>query len=145
MQQIWSPTLTDGGISMLRKLLGVVAALALPAVLVGQTPPTPNAAAVMAKPHGIATQVQGEVVGGIDALDGLNNQEGVDEADGENNDGEFEDGDFGQDGVNEPDGLNNDVNVGDQVDQAGDDENVDDMPAPPSGTGQIGQIGRHKP
>jgi len=132
---------------MLRKLLAVVAALALPAVLAGQTPPPANPAAGVARPHGVAMQVQGEVVGPADEVGGLNNQEGVNEADGDNNDGDVENGDLEQEGVDEPDGLNNDGDVEDQVDQSGDDQNdsADDTPAPPSGTGQIGQVGRHRP
>jgi hypothetical protein len=142
---------------MFRKLLGVVAALALPAVLAGQTPPPANPAAGVARPHGVAMQVQGEVVGPAENVAGQNQQDGVNEADGDNNDGEFENGDnndgefengdIEEAGLDEPDGLDNDVDVEDQVDQAGEDENgiEDDTPAPPSGTGQIGQIGRHRP
>ena len=132
---------------MLRKLLGVVAALGLPAVLVGQAAPPANPAAGLARPHGVAMQVQGEVVAPVDQPAGLDNQEGVNEADGDNNDGDVENGDLEQEGVNEPDGLDNNVDVEEQVDQAGDDQNdsQDDTPAPPSGTAQIGQIGRHRP
>ena len=132
---------------MLRKLLGVVAALALPSVLVGQAPPPPNPAAGVAKPHGVAMQIQGEVVGAPSEIDVANSQEGPDKANGENNDGDVENGELDQEGVDEPDGLNNDVEVGDQVDQGGEQEDVnqDDTPAPPPGTAQVRQIGRHKP
>ena len=131
---------------MLRKLLGLVAAMALPSLLAGQAPRTPNAAAApkLAPPQVVATQVQGEVVM-VDELDGINNQEGIDEADGNNNDGEFENGEFEQEGVDEPDGLNNDVDVGEQVDQAGENQDEDTPPAPPAGVGQASRIGRHKP
>ncbi|HXM39029.1 MAG TPA: hypothetical protein VN908_10285 [Gemmatimonadales bacterium] len=131
---------------MLRKVLGVAAALMLPGLLAAQAPASPAPAAVKpAAPHGIAIQVQGEVVNAAEAVEGLNNQEGVDEANGENNDGEF---DAEHEGVDEPDGLNNDVNVGEQVDQAGEKDEGGDTeatPAPPASAGQIGQIGRHKP
>jgi len=46
----------------------------------------------------MATQVQGEVVE-VDEPDGINNQEGVDESDGQNND--VEDGDVDQEGVDD--------------------------------------------
>jgi hypothetical protein len=132
---------------MLRKLLGVVAALALPSVLVGQAPSPPNPAAGLAKPHGIAMQIQGEVVGAPSGIDVANNQEGPDEANGENNDGDVENGELDQEGVDEPDGLNNDVDVDNQVDQGGEQDEVDqdDAPAPPPGTAQVRLIGRHKP
>ncbi|HEY6059068.1 MAG TPA: hypothetical protein VIV10_00655, partial [Gemmatimonadales bacterium] len=112
-------------------------AMALPSLLAGQVPRTPTSAT--AKPrlplmHGIATRVQGEVVM-VEGLTGPNNQEGVDEADGQiNQEGVDEaDGQNNQDGLDEPDGLNNDGNVGDQVDQAGENQNEDDnaLPAPP--------------
>lgn len=132
---------------MLRKLLGVVVALALPSLLAGQASRTSSPATakpMLALTHGIATQVQGEVVM-AEELDGPNNQEGVDEADGQNNDGQNDDGEFNQEGENEPDGLNNDVDVGEQVDQAGENQDEDTPPAPPAGTGPLGRIGRHKP
>ena len=133
---------------MLRKLLGLVAALGLPAVLVGQAPAPANPAAGLARPHGVAMQVQGEVVAPVDQPAGVETQEGVDEANGDNNDGDVENGDLEQEGVDEPDGLNNEVEVGDQVDQSGDNQTETeggDTPAPPAGTAQIGQIGRHRP
>ena len=131
---------------MLRKLLGVVAALALPSVLVGQAPPPPNPAAGVARQHGIAMHIQGEVVGAPSASDVANNQEGPDEANGENNDGDVENGELDQEGVDEPEGLDNDVEVGDQIDQGGEQEDVGNAtPAPPPGTAQVRQIGRHKP
>jgi hypothetical protein len=135
---------------MFRNLLGVVAALALPSVLVGQAPTPPNPAAGLAKSHGVAMQIQGEVVGAPSAASGVdvaNNQEGPDEANGENNDGDVENGELNQEGVDEPDGLNNDVEVGDQVDQGGEQEDVtqDGTPAPPPGTAQVRMIGRHRP
>jgi len=130
---------------MIRKLLGVAVAMALPSLLAGQAPMAPAPATSRIAPaHAVATQVQGEVVM-VDELDGINNQEGVDEADGQNNDGEFENGELEQEGVDEPDGLNNDVDVGDQVDQAGEDEDGDNPPPPPPGTGQLRQIGNHRP
>jgi len=127
---------------MLRKLLGVVVALALPSLLAGQAPRTPNPATAkptLALTHGIATQVQGSVLM-AEELDGPNHQNGVAEANGENNDGDFD-----QEGVDEPDGLNNDGDVGEQVDQAGENQHEDATPAPPPGAGQLRQIGRHKP
>lgn len=132
---------------MLRNLLGVVAALALPSVLVGQAPTPPNPAAGLARPHGIATQIQGEVVGAPNGIEVANNQEGPNDANGENNDGDVENGELDQEGVDEPHGLNNDVEVGDQVDQGGEqkDVNQDDTPAPPPGTAQVRMIGRHRP
>src|SRR3979490_626644 len=134
---------------MFRKLFGVVAALALPSVLFGQAPTPPNPAAGLARQHGVAMQIQGEVVGAPTAggVDVANNQEGPNEANGENNDGDGENGELDQEGVNEPDGLNNDVEAGDQVDQGGEQEDVneDDTPAPPPGTAQIRMIGRHRP
>lgn len=130
---------------MLRNLLGVVAALALPSVLVGQAPTPPNPAAGLARPHGSATQIQGEVVGPPSGIALANKQEGPNEANGENND--VENGEVDQEGVDEPDGLNNDVEAGDQVDQGGEQEDVnqDDTPAPPPGTAQVRMIGRHRP
>jgi hypothetical protein len=83
-------------------------------------------------------------VSALEQVGGLENQEGVDEVDGDNNNGDLE-----QEGIDEPDGLdNNDLEVGDQVDQQGENENGNDeggAPAPPVGTGQIGQIGQHRP
>ena len=133
---------------MLRNLLGVVAALVLPSVLVGQAPTPPNPAAGLARPHGIAMQIRGEVVGAPGGIDVANNQEGPNnEANGENNDGDVENGELDQEGVDEPDGLNSDVEVDNQVDQGGkqEDANEDDTPAPPPGTAQVRMIGRHRP
>jgi hypothetical protein len=132
---------------MLRKLLAAIVLLALPALLAAQAPSTPPAAAARpAVAHGIAMHVQGEVASPVEGVEGLNNQEGVDEADGQNHDAQDEDGEFDQEGVNEPDGLNNDLDVGEHVDQAGENESDDEgAPAAPPSTGQIGQLGRHKP
>jgi hypothetical protein len=130
---------------MLRKILGVVALLALPALLVAQWPSTPPAAAKAAVTHGIAMQVLGEVASPVEEMDGQNNQAGVDEADDQNNDAQNDDGQFDQDGVDEPDGLNNDGDVGEQAGQAGENEDDDSPPAPPSGASQLSRIGRHKP
>jgi hypothetical protein len=130
---------------MLRKILGVVALLALPALLVAQRPSTPPAAAKAAVTHGIAMQVQGQVASPVEQIGGQNNQEGVEEADGQNNDAQNDDGQLDQDGVDEPDGLNNDGDVGEQVDQAGENDDNNAPPAPPAGTGQLSRIGRHKP
>lgn len=131
---------------MFRKLLAVVVLLALPALLAAQAPASPAPTSVKpAVPHGIAMAVQGEVVNMADEVEGLNNQEGVDEANGENNDGDVNEN---QEGVDEPDGLNNDVDAGDQVDQSGENEgdNTEGTPAPPAGAGQTGRfIGRHRP
>lgn len=134
---------------MLRNLLAIAVVLALPAVLSAQAPQTGNQGTGrlnQAGAHGTATQVLGEVVV-ADELDGANNQEGVDEADAQNNDGEFENGEFGQEGVDEPDGLNNDLNVEQAADQAGDDqdENDDTPPAPPSMSVPLSRVGRHVP
>ena len=131
---------------MLRKLLGAVVAVALPSILGAQAPVTPTAGSVVMRPRGVAMQVQGEVVSAIDEIQGANNQGGVDEANGQNND--VDDGDMEQEGfdLDEPDGLNNDVDAGEQVNQNDQEGEGDvDQPAPPPGTGQIGQIGRHRP
>jgi len=113
---------------MLRKLLGVVVAMALPSLLAGQAPAAPAPAMSKVAPaHAMATQVQGEVVE-VDEPDGINNQEGVDESDGQNND--VEDGDVDQEGCRRADGLNNEVDAGDQVEQEGENEDGD-TPAPP--------------
>ena len=129
---------------MLRKLLIAVAALGLPSILAAQAPVTPVAGSVVTK-RGVAMQVQGEVVSAIDEIEGANNQDGIDEADGQNND--VDDGELGQEGfdLDEPDGLNNDIDAGEQVDQSGEDKNEDDAPAPPPSSGVIGRIGRHRP
>ena len=132
---------------MLRKLLGMVIALALPAVLAGQAPATPAPSKPMpAVSHGVATQVQGAVVGevaGVEEIEGANNQEGLDEKDGDNND--VDDHDVDNEGVGESDGANNDVDVGEHVDQNGDEQGETDAPAPPPAAGQSLRIGRHKP
>ena len=130
---------------MLRKILGVVVPLALPALLTAQSPSTPSAAAKPTVMRGIAMQVQGEVASPVEELDGQNNQEGVDEPDAQSHDGHNDDGEFEQEDVDGPDGLDNDVDAGDQVDQAGENEDDDTPPAPPSGTGPLSRIGRHKP
>ena len=134
---------------MLRKLLAVVVLSALPALLAAQrpaAPATPAAAAKPAVPHGVAMQVQGEVASPVQEVEGQNNQEGVNEAEDQNNDGQNDEGDIEQEGVDEPDGMNNDVDAGEQVDQAGEDQDeAAEMPAPPPGTAQVRQIGRHKP
>ena len=128
---------------MIRKLLGVVIAMVLPSLLAGQAPAAPAPATPRLAPaHAVATQVQGDVAM-ADELDGMNNEEGVDEADGQNND--VDDHDVDQEGVDEPDGLNNDVDVGDQVEQEGENEDGDIAPPPPPATGQLRQIGRHRP
>ena len=130
---------------MLRKLLGMAIAMALPSLLAAQAPRVVAAAAApkLAPPQVLATQVQGDVV--VDHLDDINNQEGTDEVDGNNNDGELENGEFEQEGMDEPDGPNNDVDAGDQVDQVGENEEGDTPPAPPAAIGQLSRIGRHKP
>jgi hypothetical protein len=115
---------------MLRNLLGVVAALALPSVLVGQAPTPPNPAAGLARPHGIATQIQGEVVSARKAPRGVdlaNTLDGPHEARGAHTHGDLE--------------------AGDHVDRGGDLEDVNphDTPAPPPGTAHVRMNGRHRP
>ena len=125
---------------MLRKLLGAVVSLALPALLAGQTPGTPRPKAALTR--GIATQVQGEVVrpeaGPVKEANGPNNDVQDGEQDGPNND--VQDGE--QDGPNndvqdgEPDGQNNDSGVKD-----GDGPNDGGATA----SAQASKVGRHKP
>lgn len=118
---------------MLRTLLGVLVLLALPALLNAQAPVTSNAGpARTGMTHGIATQVQGDVVV-TEEPNGPNNQEGLDEKDGQNNDGEFE-----QEGVDEHGDLNNEVG-----DQAGQDDGAQDEGSTPASAQS--RIGRHKP
>src|SRR6267378_4372136 len=110
---------------MIRKLLGVVIAMVLPSLLAGQAPAAPAPATPRLAPaHAVATQVQGDVAM-ADELDGMNNEEGVDEADGQNND--VDDHDVDQD------------------EQEGENEDGDIAPPPPPATGQLRQIGRHRP
>ncbi len=133
---------------MLRKLFAGVVLLALPALLAAQRPSAPVAAGRPAVMHGVALHVQGQVVSPVQEVAGLNNEDGVNEAHGQNHDAENEDGEFEQEGVNEPDGLNNDVNVGEKVDQSGENKNNEkagETPAPPSGIRQLRQVGRHRP
>lgn len=132
---------------MLRKLLGIVAALVLPSLLAGQAPGNPSpvtAQSTLALARGVATQVQGEVVR-VEQLDGPNRQQVVDpeDPDGPN---DQEDMDEGGD---EPDDLNDDadmddVDVDEEVDQADDDEDDAAASAPQSGKA-LSRIGRHKP
>ena len=138
---------------MLRKILGVAIALAVPALLAAQAPHAPiSAAPRLAPPHVMATQVQGEVLR-VDVPSAANQE--VAEVEGQNDDGDVENGhadngdvengEVDQEGVDEPDGLNNDVNAGDQVEQEGDHQDEDTPPAPPAGTAQLNRIGRHRP
>jgi hypothetical protein len=145
---------------MLQKLLGVVIALALPSLLAGQAPGTPSPATAkptLARPHGIATQVQGEVVR-VQEPEAPTGQARVDDPEDQDNDGAVD-----QEDVDAPDDMNNDTDVDDRPDQADDAEDADqdqdrdqgkgkdrdnDNNAPPasrSGTGQLSRIGRHIP
>ncbi len=126
---------------MIRKLLGVVVLLALPALLTAQTPVTPKA--VPAKPaltHGIATQVQGDVVI-TKETDGQNNQEGRDKANGQDNDQVNDQVGDQQEGVDQANGQDNDQ-VNDQVGDQQEGVDQGSEAAPPA---QNSQIGRHKP
>ena len=137
---------------MLRKLLGAVAALALPALLAGQTPGTPRPKAALTR--GIATQVQGEVVrpeaAAVKETNGPNNDVQDGEKDGQNND--VQDGE--QDGPNndvqdgEQDGPNNDVQDGEPNGQNGD-SGVKDGNGPnddgATASAQASKVGRHRP
>ncbi|MDQ2942186.1 MAG: hypothetical protein M3R21_00770 [Candidatus Dormibacteraeota bacterium] len=127
---------------MLRTLLGVVVLLALPALLNAQAPRTSNAAP--GRPgltHGIATQVQGEVVM-TDEMSGPNHQEGLDEANGENNQEGVEEADGPNDleGVDEPGGPNDELGNQAGQDEGGQDEGS--TPAPATGNSRVG---RHQP
>ncbi|HEV7367117.1 MAG TPA: hypothetical protein VGN76_14830 [Gemmatimonadales bacterium] len=118
---------------MLRTLLGVIVLLALPALLNAQAPGKSNGGqSGPAFSHGIATQVQGDVAV-PDEPNGPNHQDGLDEGDGQNNDGDME-----QEGIDEHDGVNNEVE-----DQAGHDDGGQDEGSTPA-TAQS-RIGRHKP
>ena len=88
---------------MLRTLLGLFILMALPTLLVAQAPATRQSGSD--KPaigHGVAMDVQGEVVAG--ELDGQNNHEGLNESNGDNN----------QEGIDQQDGPNDEV-VGDEA------------------------------
>jgi hypothetical protein len=129
---------------MLRKVLGVIAALALPSLLAGQAPGTPGPATAkptLARPHGIATQVQGEVVR-VQEPEAPTSQTRVDDPEDQDNDGAPD-----QDDVDAPDDMDNDADMDDQGDQADDaeDEDNDAPPASRSSTGQLSRIGRHIP
>ncbi len=128
---------------MLRKLLGVVVSLGLPALLAGQAPGTPKSNPALT--HARATQFLGEVVMPKDVRveepAGQNND--VDE--GKNNDvdehqgNDVDDGQVDQEGVDEPGGQNNEEGVKD-ADGPNNDNN--DQGTPPAATSRIG---RHKP
>jgi hypothetical protein len=117
---------------MLRTLLGVIVLLALPALLNAQAPSRSNAPGRSGMSHGIATQVQGDAVI-TDEPNGPNNQEGLDEKDGKNDDGDVEQG-----GVEEHGDLNNEVE-----DQAGHDDGGQDEGSTPA-PAQSGLVS-HKP
>jgi hypothetical protein len=120
---------------MLRTLLGVIVMLALPALLHAQAPSRSNAGPDRTgMSHGIATQVQGDVVA-TDEPSGPNNQEGLGEKDGQNNDGDVEQG-----GVDEQGDVNNEVG-----DQAGQDDGTQDEGSTPTPAPAQSRIGRHKP
>lgn len=141
-EQMSSPNLTEAS-PMLRKLLVVVVLLALPVLLAAQAK-IPTVAATPAAPHGIATQVQGEVASPVEEVDGQNNQQGADEANGQNHDGQEGD-QVEHEGVDEPGGLNNEVDEpGEHASQSGH-EDDQGTPPPPPATGQSNQVGRHKP
>lgn len=118
---------------MLRTLLGVIVMLALPALLNAQAPSRSNAGpARMGMSHGIATDVQGEAVGPED-IDGANHQEGLDQKDGQNDDGDLEQG-----GVDEQGDVNNEVG-----DQAGKDDGGQDEGSTPAPAQS--KMGSHRP
>jgi hypothetical protein len=125
---------------MLRTLLGVIVLLALPALLNAQAPSRSNAPGRSGMSHGIATQVQGDAVT-TDEPNGPNNQEGLDEKDGKNDDGDVEQGgvdDHGDVNVDEHEDVNNDVG-----DQAGKDEGGQDEGSTPAPAQS--RFGHHKP
>ena len=134
---------------MLRKLLAAVVALGLPTVLAAQAPHTAAPAATrpkMAVPHGLATQVQGEVVH-ADEMPGQNEQEGVDDDEGQNHHGDVD-----QDDDEAPE-MNHDAQEGEHENEQAEqgehehDEHDHDgsTPAPPAATKRINHIGRHRP
>jgi hypothetical protein len=137
---------------MLRKLLGVAAALALPALLVAQTPTTPV--------HGSATRTLGDVVrpsgdvarnqgDGAKAENGKDAKEGPDVDEGKN-------GGTGTEVDEGPDAKEgHDVNEGPDAKESPDaaarakgdgreDDRKDGPPQPPA-SGRQGRIGHHKP
>ena len=133
---------------MLRKLLVAVVALGLPTVLAAQAPGTTAPAATRAKmaiPHGLAMQVQGEVVR-ADEMPGQNEQEGVDDDDSQNHHGDVDQDD------NEPAEMDHDAHEGEHENEQaeqGEHEHEHDgdgsTPAPPATTKRPSQIGRHRP
>ena len=118
---------------MRRTLLGVLVMLAVPALLHAQAPSKSHAGpARMGMSHGIATDVQGEAVEPED-INGADHQEGLNEKDGQNNDGDLE-----QEGVEEHEDLNNDVEGQAGHDDGGQDEGSTPAPAQ-------SRTGPHKP
>jgi hypothetical protein len=88
---------------MLRTVLGLVILLALPTLLAAQEQDNRQSGSSKSTiAHGVAMDVQGEVVAG--ELDGQNNHEGLNESNGDNN----------QEGIDEQDGPNDEV-VGDEA------------------------------
>jgi hypothetical protein len=117
---------------MLRTLLGAVILLALPALLNAQAPAARHSGSDQsAVSHGVATQIQGDVVEAQE-FDGQNNHEGIEETDGDNN----------QEGVDEPAGSNHEDGIN-EVDSQGNDETAGE-----AGTGhdsQAARMGSHRP
>jgi hypothetical protein len=137
---------------MLRRIFGVAATLALPALLVAQTPKTPTAGAV----HGKALHVQGDVVRpGADVItagDVAHNDADGNKAEDQKDANEGPDVDEGTTGDTGPDvevKEGHDVQEGpDAAEQAkgqgGEGDSQDAKPQPPTSARQS-QIGRHKP
>ena len=117
---------------MLRTILGAVILLALPALLNAQAPAARHSGSDQsAVSHGVATQIQGDVVE-ADEFDGQNNHEGIKESDGDNN----------QDGVNEADGPDHEDGVT-EVEGPGHDEPADE--AGDTQGSQAARMGSHRP
>lgn len=101
---------------MLRTLLGLVILLALPTLLAAQGQDNRQSGSSQSTiAHGVAMDVQGEVIE-ADEIDDQNNQQGVEESDGDNN----------QEGVDEADGPDengiSEVEGPDHDDAAGEDQ-----------------------
>jgi hypothetical protein len=109
--------------------------LAVPALLNAQAPSKSNAGpAHMGMSHGIATQIQGEAIAPED-INGADHQEGLNEKDGQNDDGDLEQG-----GVEEHGDLNNEVE-----DHAGQNDDGQDEGSTPAPAPAQSRIGHHKP
>jgi hypothetical protein len=129
---------------MLRKLLGVVVSLGLPALLAGQAPGTPKSNPALT--HARATQFLGEVVMPKDVRVEEPARQNNDVDEGKNNDvdeqqgNDVDDGQVDQEGVDEPNDPNQHEHEG--VKDSDGPNHDDGEGAPPATTSRIG---RHKP